>query len=96
MTTDFFYLWPIGLDFPKLKTVEELQRFLGMVNVYRSYSLNAAQYQQVLNNIYIIPRNMEQRDNVMDTENYEALQNKSLRHRFVIAHTTGYHIKKSL
>lgn len=41
------------VDFPKPKTVEQLRRFLGMVNFYRSHLVNAIAYQAELNKYLI-------------------------------------------
>jgi transposase InsO family protein/predicted aspartyl protease len=41
------------LEFPKPRTIEQLRRFLGMVNFYRSHLESALKYQAVLNNYLI-------------------------------------------
>lgn len=38
------------IDFPKPETIEQLRRFLGMVNFYRAHIPNAIKYQGILNN----------------------------------------------
>ena len=78
------------IDYPRPQTVEQLRRFLGMVNFYREHLPNAASVQSVLNN-YL--HNSKKRDKTRIDWNDEADQafqkcRFSLQHAVTLSYPT--------
>lgn len=76
------------IDFPRPKTIDQLRRFLGMINFYRACLPKAANYQAELNK-YLLNSNKKDKSVIQWNENAtKAFQEckESLQHSATLAH----------
>lgn len=80
------------IDFPKPETVEQLRRFLGMINFYRAHLPHAAEYMHVLNK-YLHNSKKKDKTRVQWTQDAELAfikcKNSLLNDSITLAHPIG-------